>query len=275
MDFIEIQIQSKVEFREILIAEISNLDYDGMIETKKGFNACIVENAFDEIKLKELQKKYSDTIPFEYKIEKVKKVNWNQEWESNFPAVEVAGKCLVRASFHLPDDSFPFEIIINPKMSFGTGHHETTALMITYQMELEHESKKVLDCGCGTGILSIFAEILGASRVIAIDIDEWAMKNAQENAILNSCSKIDFFRSKVSLLPDTGFDILLANINKNTLLSELADYSQKVVKNGNLLMSGFYLTELGDIAKKAYQFGFQQISKKADNEWVAALFKKI
>ncbi len=275
MEFVEVQVHCNDEFREILIAEISNLEFDGMIETDVGFNACILADQFDEDLLKGVKNKYSGKILFDYNIQKIKKVNWNCEWESNFKPVEVDGKCRIRASFHSSDSSFSYEITINPKMSFGTGHHETTALMISSQLELDHQGRRILDCGCGTGILSIFAEKRGAKEIVSIDIDDWAIENSIENALANNCIKIKFSLGKVSKLQENRFDILLANINKNILLEELPVYSEKIVRNGYLLISGFYSNDHEEIVGKASQFGFTYVSKKEKNEWSSALFAKL
>ena len=179
------------DWTDVLIAELAERGYDGFLETEAGFETYREAEAFDEAVLREVLDKYQSQAAISYVLQTVEEQNWNEEWEKNFEPITVGDQCRVRATFHAADPSYPYEIIINPQMSFGTGHHATTHLMLQNQLHLEHEGKRVMDAGCGTGILSIMAEKRGAARVFAFDTDEWAVNNSRENFDLNDCSAIE------------------------------------------------------------------------------------
>src|SRR5690606_20374736 len=183
-----------------------------------------------------------------FSFDKIEKQNWNEEWEKNYEPIIVDDKCLIRASFHNLDKKYPYEIIITPKMSFGTGHHQTTYLMIKSQLDIDHEGKRVLDAGCGTAILSIMASKRGAKEVEAFDIDEWSITNGNENCEVNSCTNIRLQQGTITEVEIHGeFDVVLANINKNVLLDEIKIYQQYLNKDGLLLLSGFFTTDIDDL----------------------------
>jgi len=275
MDFIELQVFCNSEFREILIAEFGDLGFDSMMETEKGFNAYTGEDAFDESLIQPLQVKYGTFAEFDYKCSIVKRTNWNEEWEKNFNPVIIKGECAVRASFHDPIPEVKYEIIINPKMSFGTGHHATTSLMIGLQLEIDHTDRTILDCGCGTGILSILGAKLNARSVTGSDIDEWAVQNAIENSTINGVDTNTYLIGKIEDLGITEkYDIVLANINKNVLLEELPHYSNYLNPSGRLLLSGFYVTDLSEIKTKAEANDLRFIKSEELNDWAAAVFIK-
>ncbi len=275
--FIELIVEANPEAFEIFIAELADLGYDSFMEEQETLKAYILAENFDEEAIKMLQIEYAKIYPFRYTFSKLQKINWNETWEKNYEPVEIANKVRIRAIFHQPkSQDFQHEIIITPKMSFGTGHHATTSLMIENQLEINHQGKVVLDAGTGTGILAIMAKLLGASYVEAFDIDEWAVENSRENALLNNCSEIVVYQGDI-LVVDTQkrFDILLANINKNVLLADIPAYSQLLKTSGFLLLSGFYEEDLADIQQKCEENNLKFIKEKNRNRWVSAVFEKV
>jgi ribosomal protein L11 methyltransferase len=272
--YIEVKFTCSEEFKEILIAELYALGFDSMMETETGLDAYVIIEDFDLPILEELTARYSEanisfvTSEFENK-------NWNAEWEKNYAPIIVEDKCLVRATFHENLGDYQYEIIITPKMSFGTGHHATTYLMIKHQMSINHQNKRVLDAGCGTAILAVMAEKLGAKEVLAYDIDEWSIENAPENVALNDSKNITVQGGTIrSIKIDGTFDIILANINKNVLLDELEDYSKFIVDNGYVILSGFYIEDNDDVIAKANEAGLYLESKSDKDNWSSLIFIK-
>jgi ribosomal protein L11 methyltransferase len=224
----------------MLMAEISEIGFDTFMVSESGFEAFAEEDHFDMMLLEEIVAKYKPVGNIEYSISHVQKQNWNEDWEKSYEPIIVDNKCLIRAHFHEVDELYPHVITITPKMSFGTGHHQTTYLMIKAQMTIDHVGKVVMDAGCGTAILSIMAEQLGARKVQAFDIDDWSVVNGNENLEVNNCQHISIRQGKISDLSfDEDFDIILANINKNILLQDLHQYAAYLKKGGKLLLSGF------------------------------------
>jgi ribosomal protein L11 methyltransferase len=274
MSFLEIKISCPSGLSEILIAELSSSGYNSFLETDEGLNAYIEEDIFSEELLKEIIRKYRGKIKYEKIF--LENKNWNEEWEKNFEPVVVAGKCRIRASFHPSDPSYTYDIVINPKMSFGTGHHETTSLMIENQLEIDHAGKKVLDAGGGTGILAVMASKLGASDVLAYDIEDWAFENMKENCNLNLCRNIKTAQGTIKdlkLLPET-YDIILANINRNVLLEEIPSYSQVLKQDGFLVLSGFYEEDISELKNVARHSSLKFLGVKTKNRWASLAFQK-
>lgn len=275
MDFIEIKLTCSQELSEMLLAELSYIGFDTFEETENGVNAYIEEGNFDEEALQEILNRYSALGNIAFEKQLIKKVNWNEEWEKNYSPIMIGDKCLIRASFHKVDKEYPYEIVIDPKMSFGTGHHETTSQVIEHQLEIDHSGKKVLDVGCGTGILAIMAKKLGAKEIAACDIDPWCIENSLENFEKNDAREIQV---KEGTLKESGiqgkFDILIANINRNVLLEEIPDYSHCLQKGGYLLLSGFYEADVADIQELAEQNGLVKLKQTSKNKWAALTFKK-
>ena len=273
MPYLEIEIPASSELHEILIAELSFNNYDSFQEQEDQLMAYILEEDFSEEVLKDILSRYNVTNSF--KVSTLENKNWNEEWEKNFDPITVNDDCYVRATFH-EEKGVPYEIIINPRMTFGTGHHSTTQLMMRTQFDINHEGKTVIDAGCGTAVLAVLAKKLRASTVSGNDIDEWAYENALENCKLNDCHDINIAQGTAEEVFDAGnqVDILLANINKNVLLSELDFYSQLVKSGGQLLLSGFYEKDIEDIAKKASSVGFTKLSYKTLNAWACILFDR-
>jgi ribosomal protein L11 methyltransferase len=200
--------------------------------------------------------------------------NWNEEWEKNYNPVLIDGKCFVRAPFHEPMPGARYEIVIEPKMAFGTAHHETTQLMATWLMEQDIAGQTVLDMGCGTGILAILANKMGASYVKGIDNDEWAWRNALENFRLNGVAQGDVLLGDVRQVEKEKYDLVLANINRNILLQDLPDYAEGLKAGGKILLSGFYESDRDSISKKTGENGLRFIGIKSLNLWAAMLFIK-
>lgn len=274
MDYIEVEIKCPEELKEILMAKLADQDYDGFLETNEGFLAYIAKESYSKARLLEVLDSYAKASRISFSMAHVRDKNWNEEWEKNYDPVIIEGKCLIRASFHPSDPNYPYEIVINPRMSFGTGHHETTSLMIAHQLAIDHQGKDVLDIGCGTGILSIMASKSGASRVLAIDNNEWAYENAKDNISLNGLQNVEV---RLGSFYDTGiaqkFDFILANINRNVLLEELADYIQALKKGGGIVISGFYEEDEKDLEELLKANGCELRSRKTNNRWSALYYK--
>jgi len=261
---------------EILIAELSYMGYDSFLMTEAGFDASITKEAFDKNALDQMLEVYRTTYTIHYLVGEEKEKNWNREWEKHFKPVVVDGQCLIRASFHSLKETYPIEIIINPKMAFGTGHHETTYLMIQNQLQTPHTNKTVLDAGCGTGILSVLAEKLGAKHIISYDVDHWAFENTLENAELNACRNIEVLEGDVGIVPEqTVFDMILANINLDVIIKDMNSYSKMLSPGGLLLLSGFLSSDLEFVNQKASSQGFSLLKKKARKKWLSLIYRKL
>ncbi|MFS8617431.1 MAG: 50S ribosomal protein L11 methyltransferase [Solitalea sp.] len=264
--------------QDLLIAALGEAGYESFLETSVGFNAYIREAHFSESRLQGAIEEVA--IPgqegvFAYEFRLIEPENWNQVWERNFSPVVIGNQCRIRASFHEPDPAFPLEIQIDPKMAFGTGHHETTWLMASWLLELSVAGKKVLDMGCGTGVLAILAAKKGAAEVLAADIDAVCVESTIENAALNRVELV-CLQSDVRGLDARDFDVILANINRNVLLDDIPRYAEKLRPgDSTLLISGFYEGEdLDMLRKKAGESGFQFVAARSRNGWAAAQFRK-
>jgi ribosomal protein L11 methyltransferase len=257
------------------MAEIAEAGFDTFMETDSGFEAYAEEDKADHKEVDAIQRKYGQVKPLEFLYERIEKQNWNEEWEKNVDPIIVDDMVLVRAAFHQLDRKFPIEIIITPKMSFGTGHHQTTHLMLSNQLKIDHKGKRVMDAGCGTAILSVMASKVGAKSVEAFDIDEWSVLNGQENAEVNGVSNIHIQRGTIADMRfSETFDIVLANINKNVLLAEMKQYASHLVTGGFLLISGFYEKDIPDLLEVANTVGFTEVSRSERETWAAMLLTK-
>ena len=275
MFYTRLQVICDPAFSEILMAEIAETGFDSFLETENGFEAYVENEKFDQDRLSAVQVKYNHVTPLFFFRDKIQKQNWNEEWERNLEPIIVDEKCLIRAEFHKVKKKYPYEIIITPKMSFGTGHHQTTYLMIKNQMGMDHQGKRVMDAGCGTAILSIMASKLGAREVEAFDIDDWSVVNGRENIEINDCKNIQLHKGRITEISLAGvFDIILANINKNVLMAELEAYSRFLNKEGYLLVSGFYVQDISDLKKKAAQHGLKEKQRDERETWAALLLGK-
>ena len=253
---------------EILVAELGELPFESFIDSDSGIVAYIQKQFWTENILDDLHILSSAEFQVSYTIEEIDQVNWNEEWEKNFEAIEVDGICHVRAPFH-PKTDAKFDIVIEPKMSFGTGHHETTHMMIQHLLETDVAGKKTLDMGCGTAILAILAEMKGAQPIDAIDIDNWCYLNSIENAERNNCTQISVYEGDADLLKGKKYDLIIANINRNILLNDMQTYVDCLNKEGVLLLSGFYSDDIPFIDASCTEKGLTYVKKFERNNWVS------
>jgi len=275
MYYTRIKVICEHDFAELLMAEVAETGFDTFMETDNGFEGYVGEERYDKDALETVKKKYSAQTTLEFAFDRIEKENWNEQWEKGYAPIDVEGKCIIRADFHVLEKQYPYEIIITPKMSFGTGHHQTTYLMVKNQMEMDHRGKRVMDAGCGTAILAVMAEKLGADFVEAFDIDEWSAVNGKENIEVNRCKGIHLQMGKLADLSVKGpFDIVLANINKNVLLSEIKLYVKYMVPGASLLLSGFYTNDIDDLLAEAAQHGLSEVRRDERETWAALLLRK-
>ncbi len=258
---------------EILIAELGELPFESFTESEFGLVAYIQKQLWTENILEDLYILNSPEFVISYKIEEIEQVNWNEEWEKNFEPIDVDGNCHVRAPFH-PKTEAEFDIVIEPKMSFGTGHHETTHMMIQHLLDLDVKNLKTLDMGCGTAILAILAEMKGAQPIDAIDIDNWCYLNSIENAERNNCTHITVYEGDAALLKDKNYDLIIANINRNILLNDMQSYVDCLNSKGTLLLSGFYEEDIPAIDACCTEKGLTYLKKLQRNNWVSLKYQK-
>ena len=256
---------------EILIAELGYAGFESFVETPDGVIAYIQLGDHSESILESIYILNSSEFEITYNFETIEQTNWNAEWEKNFNPIVVGDQCAIRAPFHDPFD-VKYDIIIEPKMSFGTGHHETTHMMIEHVLASDFTKKSVLDMGCGTGLLAILAMKKGASRVEAIDIDNWCYLNSLENISRNDCDQITVLEGDASLLEGKQFDVIIANINRNILLNDLSTYVTCLNKNASLFLSGFYDFDFEIIQESCENLGLKFETKRTRNNWVALKF---
>jgi ribosomal protein L11 methyltransferase len=253
---------------EILGAELGEKAFESFIETEFGVTAYVQKTLWNENILDDIYILNSPEFTISFAIEEIAQVNWNEEWEKNFEPIDVDGICHVRAPFH-PKTDAEFDIIIEPKMSFGTGHHETTHMMIQQLLNNDLTNKKTLDMGCGTAILAILAEMKGAKPIDAIDIDEWCYLNSIENAERNNCKEISVYEGDASLLADKKYDVIIANINRNILLNDMATYVSCLNQKGLLFLSGFYQEDISAIDACCIELGLKLEKRLERNNWVS------
>lgn len=259
---------------EILIAELGEVGFESFVENEKGVLAYIQQVDWNETILTDIQILQSSEFEISYTHKLIEQVNWNEEWEKNFHAIEVDELVSIRAPFH-QNPHLKYDIVIEPKMSFGTGHHETTHMMIQHLLEADLNNKHVLDMGSGTGILAIFASMKGANHVDAIDIDDWCFENSIENVERNNCKNISIFKGNVDLLNDKNYDLIIANINRNVLLADMAQYAKCLNSDGILLLSGFYMEDISVLEDETLKHGLQINNQKERNNWASLKLVKV
>lgn len=261
--------------QDILIAELADMGFDTFEVTPSGFDAFIMANAFDEAELEAIMKGLEESLAAKYIITPVEPQNWNEAWEKNFSPLVINENCYVRATFHEPQPQYHYEIVIDPKMAFGTGHHQTTTLMMRYILDTEVKDKTVLDMGAGTGILGILAAKRGAKSITAIDNDEVCYRSAIENAALNQVHNFSSLCGSKEEIPKSSFDIILANINRNILLDQIETYAAVLKSGGKIFFSGFYEDpDLGMIREHCEKFNLTYSGHQKLDDWVAAAFEK-
>ncbi len=256
---------------EILIAELGYAGFESFVETEEGVTAYIQKEEWNPSILDTIQILNSDEFEITYTFENIEQTNWNAEWEKNFSPIVVDDVCTIRAPFHEKPDT-TYDIVIEPKMSFGTGHHETTHMMIQHIIKNDIKNKSVLDMGCGTGVLAILAEKRGAKPIDAIDIDNWCYLNSIENVERNNCINISVFEGDSSLLEDKKYDIVIANINLNILLKDMQTYASCLNNNGVLFLSGFYNIDIQIIEEECNKHMLKLDEKLERNNWVSLKF---
>lgn len=279
MDYIELKIElNPIEpARGIIIHKLAETGFESFTDEDYGLLAYVPDSLYDEISTNEILNEVK-TFPAEIKSTKtiIKQQNWNEVWESNFEPIKIDNRCVVKAPFHEIEEQFDYEIVISPKMSFGTGHHETTYLMLSELFEMELSDKFILDMGSGTGILAILASKLGAKQIDAIDIEEWAFENAGENAQLNGVHNIHPILGDAFELKDKQgkYDIVLANINRNILLQDIERYIESMRDEAELLLSGFYEVDSSVLIDTVLKYGFSLKAKKIKNTWCMLHFER-
>ena len=276
MNYTEVTfILNREDASEPLMAQLIECGFEGFEEEDGKVKAYIPESQFTNEMLQPFGAQWCDGALSGWSVQTMKDQNWNALWESNFDPVRIEGICLIRAPFHEPDLSLPMEVVVEPKMSFGTGHHQTTRLMVKALSKLDVKGKRVLDMGCGTGILAIVAARWGAISGDAIDCDMWSVENSKENFMRNDVRQFRVFQGMAEDIPqDAHYDIILANINRNVLLEDISAYSRCLSAQGILLMSGFYEEDAAVIrtVSQNNQLSFQESSQ--EDRWMCLRFAK-
>ena len=277
MNYYELRFtyQSPIEteiLNDVLAAELGEIGFESFTQDEQGLQGYISDQLYDEAVLKETLAAFPlEETTIHYVCTPVESKDWNEEWEKNyFKPIRIGNDCLIRASFHKPEPGYTYTIIIDPKMAFGTGNHETTFLMISWMLEEQLAGKRLLDMGCGTAVLAILARMKGAEKVVAIDIDEWAYTNALENIRLNHTAEIEVALGGAERIAAFApFEVIFANINRNILLQDMRHYAEALQPAGQLFMSGFYLEDLPVIAEECQRNGLRVEGYKERHNWVA------
>lgn len=255
-----------VEGRDILLAMLDVSGYDSFEETEGGLKAYILEQDWDEEAMRQLPLFSSSEFKISYTVGKLEDKNWNEEWETNYDPIYIEDQIHIRAPFHA-EENFPIQLLIEPKMSFGTGHHQTTRLMSMMLLKMDVSNKKLLDMGTGTGVLAILAEKLGATDILAIDNFDWAVENTIENAERNGCSAIKALLGEAPALEGLNFDVVLANINRNVLLEDMKSYVRTLQSGGELVISGFFEDDFELLNEQATSLGLEMVNKLNEDRW--------
>jgi len=268
----DFNVSPKEPATEMLIAQLGYVGFESFVEQDYGVTAYIQKQEWNSKILDDVFLLHSNEFNITFEHNEIVQTNWNEEWEKNFNPIQVDDLVSIRAPFHT-NPSLQFDIVIEPKMSFGTGHHETTHMMVQHLLALDLDTKKVLDMGCGTGILAIFAEMKGAKPIDAIDIDSWCYENSLENIQRNNCNHITVYEGDASVLKEK-YDVIIANINRNILLSDMKTYTDCLNENGVLLLSGFYKEDIVIIEDEVTKYGLTFETMIQRNNWVALKYVK-
>lgn len=274
MKYFELNIEFKElePWREIFIAELAEIGFESFVETNNGVLSYIQESNFSQEMIDKIIQ-HPEVLNHELKL--IEEQNWNHEWEKNFDPVYIDNKLAIVAPFHNRPENFEQVIVIEPKMSFGTGHHQTTRLMSLALFDMDLKNQTILDMGTGTGVLAILAEKLGAKKITAIDIDEWSYQNTIENCQKNDCTIVETFHGGAELIAGNHFNIILANINKNVLIKQFSVYSSALNIEGKLLISGFFITDKDQLVNEAAKHGFNFVKSDQMDEWALLHFIKV
>jgi len=278
MDYYEIQltINPNTEIhRDVLSALLAGIGFESFVDSEQGLTAYVPEKLYSEERLSSLLKDLPlPDLSVQYQTFYIKDKNWNEEWEKHFfQPIIIDNQVIIHSSFHKDIPKLKYDIVIDPKMAFGTGHHATTAMMVSYLLETELKGKSVLDMGCGTAVLAILAAMKGANPIRAIDNDEWATQNAQENIRLNKASDIKVDLGDASLLCEDTYDYIFANINRNILLNDLPIYAKCMHPGSSLFLSGFFKEDAAIIVETGKKYGLKPVSEKEDGQWKAVELK--
>lgn len=278
MDYIELNVTLtplSETATDVLSGMLADIGYESFVSHDKGLYAYIGDIHFDEKRLQEIIADFFLPVRISYSVTKIKGKDWNEEWEKNyFQPIVIDKQCVIHSSFHTDVPKCKYDITVDPKMAFGTGHHETTGLMLQYILEADLLGKSVLDMGCGTAVLAILASLRGASLLTAVDIDTWAYENARENLMLNGISNVEVLVGGAEVLGNRPYDVIFANINRNILLADMAAYVSVLKPGGELYLSGFYEQNIPVIQEHALGLGLTYVSYKKQNQWVAVRFCK-
>ena len=258
---------------EILIAELGYAGFESFVENEEGVIAYIKKEDFRDDILEDIYILKSDEFKIEFEKEEIDQINWNAEWEKNFNPILIDDTVYIRAPFHEKLPNIKYDIVIEPKMSFGTGHHQTTHMMVKHLLNIDLKDKTVLDMGCGTGILAILAEMRGAKKLDAIDIDNWCYLNSIENIDRNSCENISVYEGEASLLINKKYDVIIANINRNILINDMQTYTNSLNENGIILLSGFYQEDIPLIDAEVSKYGLKLQTIEEMQNWVALKYQ--
>ncbi|MEJ2595016.1 MAG: 50S ribosomal protein L11 methyltransferase [bacterium] len=275
MNYIELKIPKPLDALQfdLLIADLGETGYESFAEEEDWLMAYIPEKDFDAAAMENILG--ADFSMDDIIISRIAEKNWNEVWEQNYSPVLVDERCSIRAPFHQAPTEVEYDIVLNPKMAFGTAHHETTAMMISMMLEVDFQDKSVLDMGCGTGVLAILSKMMGAAQVVAIDNDKWAFENTLENTQLNHLEGIEIKHGDAALLAEyKPFQLMLANINRNILMKDIPLYSETLVSGGQLFLSGFLAEDLENIKACSSENGLKFVFHREKNKWVAAIFQK-
>ena len=264
---VDIRLNQINPYTEILIAKLDEIKFESYLEHENGLKAYVPTHVLNEHSVIDIINDISNLIEISYTIKKIKNKNWNKIWESSYHPVFINDFCVIRSEFHKPISHVKYEIIIAPKMSFGTGHHETTSLVMNRMFDIDFKNKSVLDMGSGTGVLSILASKLGASDVVAIDYDEWSFKNGIENANLNGIEYIHFIHGDINAIPNKKFDVVLANINRNIILQDLQKYVESTNTCADIILSGFLKEDIILLNDKIQKLKLELVILKSKNKW--------
>lgn len=261
--------------KDLLVSDLADIGFNTFEDTSAGFDAFIDSGAYDQAQLAEVLSSFEGQLAYQYTVTEIAAQNWNEEWEKNFEPLIISDDCYVRATFHPAQPQYRYEIVIDPKMAFGTGHHQTTTMMMRYILEADLKGQKILDMGCGTGILAILASKVGAGELLAIDNDEVCYQSTLENAALNQVTNLEAACGSKEAIPETTFDAILANINRNILLDQISTYAGVLAPEGSIFFSGFYETpDLEMITQECKKFNIDYKDHKKIGDWVAAHFIK-